>query len=161
MNVPPEQIGSGDAGRPGRPRRAAQLHALTSKPAPKGVVEGRRGERVSERGLGQTLQRPLWLMPALICSAAKLSDDVIVDLRAKSAPIQIKVEVLPCTSTERKKKNTLSVWLNPEWLGPAKVLGHLLTLCSDPAGKKKNLLFTFLMEVLEQETIFIWFQQIF
>lgn len=49
MNVPPEQIGSGEAGRPGRPRRSAQLHALTSKAVPKGVVEGRReAERQSE-----------------------------------------------------------------------------------------------------------------
>ena len=46
-------------------------------------------------------------MPALICSAAELTDDVIVDLRAKSAPIQIKVEVLPCTSTERKNTQCL------------------------------------------------------
>lgn len=45
MNVPPEQIGSGEAGRPRRPQRSAQLHALTSKAVPKGVVEGRREER--------------------------------------------------------------------------------------------------------------------
>lgn len=41
-------------------------------------------------------------MPALICSAAKLNDDVIAGLGAKSAPIQIKVEVFPCTSAVRK-----------------------------------------------------------
>lgn len=41
-------------------------------------------------------------MPALICGAAKLNDDVTAGLRAKSAPIQIKVEVFPCTSTVRK-----------------------------------------------------------
>lgn len=40
MNVPPEQIGSGEAGRPGRPRRSAQLHPLTSKALPKGGGEG-------------------------------------------------------------------------------------------------------------------------
>lgn len=48
MNVPPEQIGSGEAGRPGRPQRSAQLHALTSKALLKGVVEGRREERERE-----------------------------------------------------------------------------------------------------------------
>lgn len=71
----------------------------------KGSAEGgwwRGGGKKRERGLGQTLQRPLWVMPALICGTAKLNDDVIAGLRAKSAPIQIKVEVFPCTSTVRK-----------------------------------------------------------
>lgn len=100
MNVPPEQIGSGEAGRPGRPWRSAQLHALTSKAVPKGVGGWRELER--DRGLGQTLQRALWVMPALICGTAKLNDDVIAGLRAKSALIQIKVEVFPCLSGVRK-----------------------------------------------------------
>lgn len=50
MNVPPEQIGSGEAGRPGRPRRSAQLHALTSKTVPKGMVEGRGGGKRASEG---------------------------------------------------------------------------------------------------------------
>lgn len=50
MNVPPEQIGSGEAGRPGRPRRSVQLHALTSKAVLKGVVEGRRDEEREREG---------------------------------------------------------------------------------------------------------------
>lgn len=49
MNVPPEQIGSGEAGRPGRPRRSAQLHALTSKAVLKGGGGGEEGRRESAR----------------------------------------------------------------------------------------------------------------
>lgn len=50
MNVPPEQIGSGEAGRPVRPRRSAQLHALTSKAVLKGGGGGREeGRRESAR----------------------------------------------------------------------------------------------------------------
>lgn len=46
MNVPPEQIGSGEAGRPGRPRCSTQLRALTSKAA---LEEGEEGRREEER----------------------------------------------------------------------------------------------------------------
>lgn len=91
-------------------------------------VEGRRREEESERGLGQTLQRPLWLMPGLICVATKPSDDAIAGPRAKSAPIQIKMEVFPCTSTVRK-----ILWVFDWSLSTlqVKVLGHPLTLLLD------------------------------
>lgn len=55
MNVPPEQIGSDEVVRPGRPRLSARLHALTSKAALNGLGGGEK----RARGLGQTLQRPL------------------------------------------------------------------------------------------------------
>ncbi len=92
--------------------------------AEEGRVEGRRKEERA-RGLGKTLQRPLWVMPALICSAAKLNDDVIAGLQAKSAPIQIKVEVFPCTMWE--KEFWVSGWKVWNTL-QAKMLDHFLTL---------------------------------
>lgn len=49
MNVPPEQIGSGKAGRPVRPRRSAQLHALTSKAVLKGGWRWKGGGKKRER----------------------------------------------------------------------------------------------------------------
>lgn len=134
MNVPPEQIGSVEAGRPRRPRRSAQLRMLTSKGELKGVEE-----RERERRLGQTLQRPLWLMPALICSSAKLNDDVIAGLRAKSAPIQIKVEVFPCSSTMRKVPPVLSWSQKVEHLTGEEGVWSLWH-CTDPGGKCSHIL---------------------
>lgn len=137
MNVPPEQIGSGEAGRPGRPRRSAQHRVLTSKAVRRWGWRGGRREEESERGPGQTLQRPLWLMPGLICVATKPSDDAIAGPRAKSAPIQIKMEVFPCTSTVRK-----ILWVFDWSLSTlqVKVLGHPLTLLLDESqwGGKRN-----------------------
>lgn len=107
MNVLPELIGSGKAERARRPRHAAQSCAPTSKALPEGgrgegggggIVEEVREE--SEQGPGRALQRPFWLMSALIYSTLALDDDVIVDLQAKSTPIQIKVEVSPVHSLE-------------------------------------------------------------
>lgn len=48
MNVPPEQIGSDEAVRPGRPRRSARLHALNFKGSAEG--EGRREEESTRAG---------------------------------------------------------------------------------------------------------------
>lgn len=41
-------------------------------------------------------------MPPLICDAAKLNDDVIAGLGAKSVPIRIKVEVLLAQACREK-----------------------------------------------------------
>lgn len=155
MNVPPEQIGSDEAVRPWRPRRSARLHALTSK----AVLKGRGGGKKRARGLGQTLQRPLWVMPALICGAAKLNDDVIAGLRAKSAPIQIKVEVFPCTSGLRK-----ILWVlfeAREFTTPCRWRCRLISWCYAKVRiLAKTVLCMFWTVRLEQETVFIWFQQI-
>lgn len=59
-------------------------------------------------------------------------------------------------------KNTLNVWLQLQSLEPLSSKG----VSSPPNAKLvqgscwKKFLFTFLMENLEQETVFIWFQQI-
>lgn len=53
MNALPEQIVSGEAGSPGRPRCSAQFRMLTSKAEPKGGERERsraRKERVREKG---------------------------------------------------------------------------------------------------------------